>query len=199
MSNESKNILVRILDAALAPPAPPPPLTFDQLSRTIAGMATRSLLVKDEPELLHGQQVEYENSSRQIGAHTKPEAKNAWMQSETLLKKNIRNNTASDRDGWTLNDFYEDFFRKCELAKVSLSDISREAQPTAKNICGRFVELCLSVANEIEGREIADCKRFGLPHQASPLVQKIRETAAAAPRRIGGNTSPKNMLPYCDF
>ena len=185
--------VLNVLDKALAPPAPP---TFDQLARTIASKADKPLATKSELADLARLQKEHDTASQASLKYVPINAKQAWLDHEKTLVQSIRTGTTDEKDGWSRQDFEDDFRRKQIAAKQAACDVAAEAAPIARIIAARFSTLAGNFADAIETREKADAEKFGLIYSPSPTVCTLRDCATTAMQRCGGNAAPKTMLPY---
>ena len=192
--NDIAKKIVAALDAALTPPGPP---TFETLARTIASKADKPLATKSELADLARLQKEHETASAASLKYVPINAKQAWLDHEKTLVQSIRTGTTDAHDGWSRQDWEDDFRRKQIAAKQAACDVAAEAAPVARAIAAKFSTLANNFADEIEVREKADGAKFGLPFSPSATVQALRNCGATAMQRCGGgNSSPRAMLPY---
>jgi len=152
---------------------------------------------------LHDWQTAYDNCISAINAHTSIEAKKAWLENSKALASAISAGTLAQHDGWTLEDWEQDYDSKVRAAHGEMQRIYSEALPACQEICSRFVAVANRKAEYLETNERERHENFGVPYAPSNLILAFRKAIKVAESRTverpGGNTSPRSMLPYLDF
>jgi hypothetical protein len=101
-------------------------------------------------------------------------------------------------DVLTKRDIGEDFLNRRVLLKQSIRERTAQAAAMIPAIAGRFVEFARGHVEELQLRDAAIYKSFGLPFAISPIIATLSAAIARAQRMATGQEtaggSPKQMV-----
>ena len=133
-------------------------------------------------------------------AHNFDTAHKAFMEHQEKIISGVIDETAKQHEGWSYEDFCEDFVERQRAAEKLLIRLYQKFLPDARIIASKFSEIAMREADKIEASDKERYERFGVPYPGqSELVKAFRNCARMALQRVepdSHNASPRVVMPY---
>lgn len=175
----------KILDEVLCKPVPVSGETLTAIV-TIAKQRGVEILTPDERKTIEALLPRWKNCHNTVNAHTVYAAKDAWLAHQQRMADRIAAGASvtDKEDGWSRQDWEEDYRSKMQAAKLGGAKIVGEAIATAAPAFDRFSKFCEDFAIEQEAGEISVCENLKIPYSPSLIIRTIRSAPAAAKHRL---------------
>jgi hypothetical protein len=182
-----ENTTGNILDQALQKPVPVSAETFAAIVR-IARDKGVVLLLPDERSAYEKALPRWKNSFDAVNRHTYIEAKAAWLSHQQKMADRIAaGHPVTDKeDGWTRDDWNEDYRSKMSAAKMAGTQVVGEIVQIVKPAFDRFEKFCEDFAIEQEVGEMSVSESLCIPYSPSMIVRTIRSAPAAVKHYLPG-------------
>jgi hypothetical protein len=170
----------------------------------VASFADEPLVTDEEIVELRALQVQYERANDFLNAHFRHTAKQKFREQQIATSKEVLEgggNEASAREGWTLEDWQQDFDVKKRALKSDLRRVCAEAVPIAVRVAGRLGAVAANLVEHFEEVELNYSEGWGLEFSESKVLQLLRYVAKHPEQLITAcaTTSPRHVLAFVDF
>jgi hypothetical protein len=154
-------------------------------------------------EKLRAWQQQHDRATSILNSHTHEAAYEAWQKHSATLGPAIQSETLHEQDGWSREDWEQDYQQKINAASADLQRICKESVTRCQAISERFVAAATRFTDRRQDSERNSHDHFGIPYTPSAIVLSFRKAIQVAEKRTEyspyGNWSPRQMLPYINF